>query len=73
MDILLFLFGRPVVQVMSDIMAIATLRETLMHGLGMRQAMAISTLGHCLVLGGVTGRTGNLAVLSLACGKRCKS
>ncbi len=69
---LFLLFDRPVVQIMSNIMALATFRETLVHALCVRQTMAVSTLRYGLVLVGVTGCTGNLAVLGLAGGKSCK-
>lgn len=60
------LLGRPVIQIVSDIMALTTFREAFVHALGMGQAVTIGTLGHGLVLGAVAGRTGDLAVLGLA-------
>jgi len=51
---------------MSYVVTVTAFRETLMHRLGMRHTMTIRALRHSLVLGGVTGRTGDLAVFGLA-------
>jgi hypothetical protein len=64
--LLLLLFGRPVVQVMGNVMALAAFLETVMYSRSMGQTVAVGTLGHGLVLVGVAGNTGNLAVLGLA-------
>lgn len=69
---LLLLFSGPVVQVVSDVVALAAFREAVMHRLCMGQPVAIGAIGHGLVLGGVAGCAGDLAVLRLACGQRCK-
>lgn len=58
---------------MSGVVTLAAFRETLMHWLGMRQTVAIGTQRHGLVLCGVTGCTGYLAMLRLADRERRKS
>ena len=55
---------------MRNIMALATFREALVHALSVGLTMAVSTCWHSHVLGGVTGCTGNLAMLGFACSKR---
>lgn len=67
------LLSGPVVQIVGNIMALTTFRETLVHAVSVRQAMTISTLWNRHVLVSVTGCARDLAVLGLARGKRCKS
>lgn len=67
-----YLFCRPIVQIVGNIMTLATFREALMHAFGVRQTMAVSTLRHGLVLVGMTGCTSNLAMLGLTRGERRK-
>jgi len=54
-------------------MALTAFRETLVHAVSVRQAMAISTFRNRHVLVSVTGRTSDLAVLGRACSKSCES
>jgi hypothetical protein len=54
-------------------MALTTFRETLVHAVSVRHAVAISTLRNRHVLVSVTGCARDLAVLGLAHGKSCKS
>lgn len=68
---LLLLFDRPVVQIMGNIMTLATFREAIVHALCVGQTMTVSTLRYGLVLAGVAGCAGNLAVLGLAGRERC--
>jgi hypothetical protein len=61
------------VQVVRHAVTFTTVRETFMHRLGMRQAMALLTLRNRHVLFRMTGRTGDLAVLGLARDQRGQS
>lgn len=54
-------------------MTFAAIRETRVHRLGMRQAMALLTFRNRHVFFRMTGRTGNLAVLGLAPDQRGQS
>ena len=54
------------VQVVRHAVTFTAVRETLVHRLGMRQAMALLTFRNRHVLFRVTGGTGNFAVLGLA-------
>ena len=67
-----YLFCWPVIEIVRDVVTFATLRETIVHCLDVRQAMAIGTLRNCLVLAGVTSCASNLAVLSLTGRKGCE-
>ena len=66
------LFSGPVVQIVSNVMALTTFREALVHALGVWQTMTIRTLGHSLVLVSMTGCARDLAMLGGACGKSRK-
>ena len=61
------------VQVVRHAVTFTAVRETFMHCLGMRQAMALLTFRNRHVLFRMTGRTGNLAVLGLARDQRGQS
>ena len=54
---------------MSNIVTLTAFREALVHCFSMRQPMTVSTRRYRLVFVGMTGHTGNLAVLGLACGQ----
>ena len=58
---------------MRNAVTFAAIRETFMHCLGMRQAMALVAFGNRHVLFRMTGRTGNFAVLGLARDQRGQS
>lgn len=63
------LLGRPVVQVVRRVMAIAALRELVMHAGCMRQSVAIAALRNHFVCSLMAGDTGDLVVLRLAGGQ----
>ena len=57
---------RPVVQVVSRVVALTTVRELFVNRLGVGQAMAVGALGHHLVLVLMAGYAGNVLVLGFA-------